>query len=957
MTVILATFRAAMLRAKRPTQAEPEILEIRVHGVQNTPPAEMLETTHENVERSLGDDLGSFWRRVDDTPAHGISTTEAFSWGAQARTGGGGAGAAVGRAVVHIGWFLLLPYALANLAYWTRRIRPQERARSKSWKGDSGAATVRIFGLLLTLIAVAAFCSVAIDLVAIQCFRENVKVCAPLPGVFDWLGQFDRDSRAALLGTLPIITILVLYVIGRSGRVRFEERVKDFAAGLGDTAKEPGRPLLATRGFWSVSRTGQTSEWLHVAASVDLVLLLLALDSAYVAVPDCFRTSSSMVTQDCIDAAWVYPLPAWFVIGALVLMTAIVVLVWLASHTPEEPGAGGRFVVRMSRSDAGSVEIRSAWKRGAAMTCLVLAISGYLAWTVLAFTKATADTIDGPGYLGLTATPIVLVVLALFLALAGTGWRAQPRSKSGPEARESRGWRWLSAVLLVLGVVALVLSHLEVFAAWRWVFVGGAAALVVAHLVISWSTSGNNKYEAWRGQGPAVVMLLALFASMALSSLLVLGAASWLGGPVDAAPADQARWNIPDAYERFAVLLTLIALLLLLLLLAVVAWNLRRFLWFSLPPLIGEGPDDDDGRSAEERGGIESADLDPETYAPRLRYPDGQVRRRVSVRRSSHMLHRGEPLFGWLAVFAAVGFFSLSSAAVFDLLKDTARSVSPELPANIRTVSTAVLVAIALAAVGAIVAHAASSSERPLGVFWDVVAFFPRAGHPLAPPCFGERVVPELAARTSRWLNDPMASRPRAVVFTAHSMGSTICAATLLAMRGEEIKAGPMKDMPGITDLVDHAALLSYGTQLRAYFSRFFPSVFGPAVLGVPGVLGPSLWFGDPWRNEVRAEFRSDHLPLPQQAKAQGDELTLTAILGAKGREVPRWCSLWRRTDFLGFPVYSYRDDDNPVDRGATESAPGSYLWRIATHSNYLGTRQFNVARDDLVKALGGRPG
>ena len=494
-------------------------------------------------------------------------------------------------------------------------------------KGDSGAATVRIFGLLLTLIAVAAFCSVAIDLVAIQCFRENVKVCAPLPGIFDWLGQFDRDSRAALLGTLPIITILVLYVIGRSGRVRFEERVKDFAAGLGDTEKEPGRPLLATRGFWSVSRTGQTSEWLHVAASVDLVLLLLALDSAYVAVPDCFRTSS-MVTQDCIDAAWGYPLPAWFVIGALVLMTAIVVLVWLASHTPEEPGAGGRFLVRMSRSDAGSVEIRSAWKRGAAMTCLVLAISGYLAWTILAFTKATADTIDGPGYLGLTATPIVLVVLALFLALAGTGWRAQPRSSSGPEARESRGWRWLSAVLLVLGVVALVLSHLEAFADWRWVFVGGAAALVVAHLVISWSTSGNNKYEAWRGQGPAVVMLLALFASMALSSLLVLGAASWLGGPVDAAPADQARWNIPDAYERFAVLLTLIALLLLLLL---------RPRWHGI---CGGSSGSHSrrssvrdrtttmGRSAEERGGIESADLDPKTYASRLRYPDGQVRRR-----------------------------------------------------------------------------------------------------------------------------------------------------------------------------------------------------------------------------------------------------------------------------------------------------------------------------------------
>src|SRR4029453_14144333 len=142
----------------------PEILEIRIHGVKNTPPAEMLETAAENGRRPPREEVGSFWRRNDERPAHGITTTEAFSWGAQARTGGG-ALAAIGRAFVHVGWFLLLPYALANLAYWTRRIGPQKNAGSRTWNGDSGAATVRVFGLLLTLIAVAAFSSVAIDLV------------------------------------------------------------------------------------------------------------------------------------------------------------------------------------------------------------------------------------------------------------------------------------------------------------------------------------------------------------------------------------------------------------------------------------------------------------------------------------------------------------------------------------------------------------------------------------------------------------------------------------------------------------------------------------------------------------------------------------------------------------------------------------------------------------------------
>src|SRR4051794_28443854 len=106
-----------------PAEPRPcDILEIRVHGVLNTPPAEMLEVELDEIRRVDGDALGSFWVRNDDKPANEVDSTEAFSWGAQTRTGGG-ALAAVGRALVHVGWLLLLPYALVNLAYWTREIR------------------------------------------------------------------------------------------------------------------------------------------------------------------------------------------------------------------------------------------------------------------------------------------------------------------------------------------------------------------------------------------------------------------------------------------------------------------------------------------------------------------------------------------------------------------------------------------------------------------------------------------------------------------------------------------------------------------------------------------------------------------------------------------------------------------------------------------------------------------
>jgi hypothetical protein len=577
-------------------------------------------------------------------------------------------------------------------------------------------------------------------------------------------------------------------------------------------------------------------------------------------------------------------------------------------------------------------------KRGYAMAALAIAIAGYAAWTILTFTEATSQVDDGQGMLGLKATPIVIVVLALFLALAGIGWK------------RPRDWRRVaSTVFLLGGAICLIVSHLD--GEYRWALTAAAGGFVLLHLAVALSTPVDHRFQAWRGHGAAVAMILALFASMALSSLLVLGVAFWLGTPAEAGdiegiwrtPADTTnQLDIPDAWERFAVLLTAIVILMILLVLAALIRNLVRFVSYTLPKL--RMPDYDEVDNAK-LAGVDTPN--PATYAPRLDGLSGGIRRRVGIRRSSHLMHRGEPLFGWLAAFCAVGFLSLSSGIIFDTVRDFLDEAAPGLPAAIRVASNGVLVLVAVAAVGAVVAHAAASTERPLGVFWDVVAFFPRAGHPFAPPCFGERVVPELAARIRDWFAKGGGRTPRAVILTAHSMGSTICTATILALRGEKLTHGPDVD----DDMTEHLAMLSYGTQLRAYFSRFFPSVFGHEILGVPGLLGPSLWLRDPWERQVLAEFAMPALPEP----GHDPQKTLTGMLGAEGRTVPRWRSLWRRTDYLGFPVYAYRGEGNPIDLGATESAPASYLWRIATHSDYLGTPQFRQARDELVEGLGGR--
>ena len=463
--------------AQKPTTPEPEILEIRVHGVLNTAPAEMLRADPDEIRRHSGDNLGFFWRRKVADPEHlapGVVETEAFSWGAQARTGGGSL-TVIGRAAVHVGWFLLLPYALANLAYWTRRI--DERPPSpgvKKWEGGTGAATVRIFGLLLTLIGVAAFCSVAIDLIAVQCFPDPKHVCASLPSPFELLKDRDRDERTAILGLIPIAVILVLFLLSWRGRVRFEQGVKRFGKSLGDP-DESSRPLLATRGFWAVARTAQTTERSHFTASIALVLLVLALDAAY-SDEDCFRTVGATLDASCIAQGWNDPLPAAFLIGAFALLIGAIVLVGLASAT---------------RTDRATSR-----KRRFASIFLLLSIAGYLAWTILTFTSALeTTTATDKRVVGLNLFPIALVVIALFLAAAGLAWR------------KSQPWRVTSTILLFLGAIMLLANLLPLnewfprdspAEATSWIGVGSlvlAALFIGSHLLIAWFAPDHKRSD------------------------------------------------------------------------------------------------------------------------------------------------------------------------------------------------------------------------------------------------------------------------------------------------------------------------------------------------------------------------------------------------------------------------------------------------------------------------------
>jgi hypothetical protein len=103
-------------------------------------------------------------------------------------------------------------------------------------------------------------------------------------------------------------------------------------------------------------------------------------------------------------------------------------------------------------------------------------------------------------------------------------------------------------------------------------------------------------------------------------------------------------------------------------------------------------------------------------------------------------------------------------------------------------------------------------SRRRLGILWDVLTFWPRAYHPLAPPSYAERAVPELQRRLWR-LHE---SRGR-VLLAAHSQGSVIAAAALL--------------QPNCRPDDDVVTLVTFGAPLRKLYGWAFPYYFADDVL------------------------------------------------------------------------------------------------------------------------------
>jgi len=108
------------------------------------------------------------------------------------------------------------------------------------------------------------------------------------------------------------------------------------------------------------------------------------------------------------------------------------------------------------------------------------------------------------------------------------------------------------------------------------------------------------------------------------------------------------------------------------------------------------------------------------------------------------------------------------------------------------------------------VATKSPQAARQLGLLNDIAGFWPREAHPLVPPCYALKAIPELVARAREHLADPGAR----VVLAGYSQGSLLAA----------VAAARLLDSLSPHDR-ERIGLVTAGSPLQWAYQRAFPAI------------------------------------------------------------------------------------------------------------------------------------
>lgn len=968
-------------------QQVPGVLEIRVHGVSGTPPQDMLGVAAADVGQVAGDELTGLYRCRPPSTPYGVRVppyvaVEAYSWGALT-SGAAGFLGWVRRAA----WLTLLPFALANMAYWAR---PELEVDSKARRAS--AVVLRVAGLLLTLLLVAGCCLIGIDLVAWQCLRGGSLVCPTLPSVLHFMEQppWDAVSRRVLVGSmLPLVALAGVGFLSRRSLARYE------ACAPSEPPRGRGEFVLRRERMWNGTDRTLRLHKLHLAGGMSVVIIYgsLALGA--------FGGSSPQVLLAALGSA-----------ATLALIGVIVAVGMGYEDGIEFPGvlSGG---TGRGRRLARFVRI-VGW---ALLAC----------YLVLLFCAKDLDRVVRPG--DLRGHNLVVGVLLLLL-VATVGWLVF--------AADHPWWSLLAPVGLMAAAVAA-------FA--RWWPVAGLLLVVLA--LLGWGlkrkAADQDRAWAWGGSGAAVLLGASVWVAAIFTTSTVVLTADWLNGGERSVADLQAGFRAaespgaraamlqaqnPDLYATGKVVVsdgvvsidngavtvhsgTVTADSMRSVRavegvrhrvpgLDVVSGQVR----VADPPLTlvdsCVGPADAGVPTcAEAPGPAGAADPTGEFVASATVEVSGPLRLQAAGDAPPVHLRTStipqEPLIVpqvliWVAsavpvwliaitliVAACLGVFRWSAQ------RDIGRQVGHDaidrslvgrstrarmtaafshraerllgLFALVTTVTSLVVLAgasggappwqyapwlrvladaglwVTLGVSAGVLALGARmrtspSARRVVGVLWDLSTFWPRVAHPLGPPCYAERVVPEVVNRVG-WADDQGAN----TILSGHSQGSLIAVAAAAQL--------PVRRIPGLR-------MVTYGSQLRTLYGRVFPGVLGPACIGyLPMPWAPGFLSAEPDAPDLGSRVVLTGAPGGPGEPSLGQRLQVSSAF-------PRWINLFRRTDPIGFRVFS--DRQSMVDRYVSEYSPagiGDPNPGVQTHSRY----QFSEQYRDVVEQWYAEPG
>ena len=737
------------------------VTELRVHGVSGTPPDSMLENPH--VTLVSGDSTAGFYRRIwlggPPSPSLGYADVagerrrEAYSWG-------GLTSGAASRAL----WLLLLPFMLANVAFWmypAATLPPGEEPPWRSRARDLAAALQRLFSLSLTVALTLSAVDVATDLAAWQCGGSRACVAQNSYLHFLTLGFFSQPSRRLALATvIPVAVVVLLWVLGHKSWNAYERLQPAARAKVpgGDqsrampSAAAPSVPPIGRRRMWNGAEPVRRMRSLHVCAG--------------------FATAGLFL---------VAPLTS-------------------GSHR----GVGDTFLALMIVALAGPV------------------LALLLPWPWRRQDPADGTAADEPRlspdwhdqWYWFPRAALALVAAAMVAALFPN---VGPAVSVGslPRLSSFLGWMFLTQIALLILIVAVLAT---VAAASR-----GAPRSAGA------SSPAELPGRALASLAGPVMLLLSWVLAVSFAAGLVLRSADFLGTPAPAGrpAAGPAVLLVPGVYYWAAA--CAFCLVVVTGLVAAVAFV-----------------------RVQRRMRKQEKDLVAQTYTAELSGPGGvpvsaQARARMIARAWARARLTDEsPLL--LTIMTSVLAAAVAASVVGYLATSTVNGTVVRglwLWQHASWLATAGSWAVAAMAVALIAlgrrAYGDPATRRTVGILWNLGTFWPRATHPLAPPCYCERTLPDLIYRMT-WL------APRdedLVVLSTHSQGTVIGAALVLQL-------DPAQQA--------RTAFITYGSPLQRLYARFFPAYFsatvfsqiGEALTGTAGDQEPDRrrW---PWRNLFRA--------------------------------------------------------------------------------------------------------